>query len=94
MYLGLESLFQDSPTEREFGALTVSLTKAEFEDLRFRLRQLRKQVHKDNSTKRLGTAGDRVYQLNLQLFPVTDAAKAVVKATAPTTEAALPSMPL
>ena len=73
MYLGLESLFQDSPTEREFGSLTLSLTKLEFEELKFKLRQMRKQVNKDNSIKRMTSLGERVYQLNLQLFPVTAA---------------------
>jgi uncharacterized protein (TIGR02147 family) len=71
MYLGLESLFQDSAAEREFGTLTMSLTQAEFEDLRFQLRKIRKQVHKDTALKRTTTKGERVYQLNLQLFPVT-----------------------
>lgn len=75
MYLGLESLFQDSPTEREFGSLTLSLTKAEFEEMKFKLRQMRKQFHKDNSIKRMTSSGDRVYQLNLQLFPVTNQVK-------------------
>jgi len=75
MYLGLESLFQDSPAEREFGSLTMSLTKSEFEELRFKLRQMRKQLHKDNSIKRMTTRGERVYQLNLQLFPVTNEVK-------------------
>ncbi len=71
MYLGLESLYQDAPTEREFGTLTLSLTKAEFEEIKFRIRQMRKSIHKDNSTARLQTKGDRVYQLNLQLYPIT-----------------------
>lgn len=71
MYLGLESLFQDSAAEREFGTLTVTLTQAEFEDLRFQLRKFRKQVHKDTAIKRMSEKGERVYQLNLQLFPVT-----------------------
>jgi len=75
MYLGLESLFQDAPSEREFGALTLSLTKAEFDELKFKLRQMRKQLHKDNSIKRMTTRGERVYQLNLQLFPVTNKVK-------------------
>ena len=75
MYLGLESLFQDTPTEREFGSLTMSLTRAEFEEIRFKLRQMRKQLHKDNSIKRMTSRGDRVYQLNLQLFPVTNEVK-------------------
>ncbi len=75
MYLGLESLFQDSPSEREFGSLTMSLTRAEFDELRFKLRQMRKQLHKDNSIKRMTGPGERVYQLNLQLFPVTNQVK-------------------
>jgi uncharacterized protein (TIGR02147 family) len=75
MYLGLESLFQDSPADREFGSLTLSLTKAEFDELKFKLRQMRKQINKDNSIKRMSERGDRVYQLNLQLFPVTDQVK-------------------
>jgi uncharacterized protein (TIGR02147 family) len=72
MYLGLESLFQDSATEREFGSLTLALTKSEFEQLKFQLRKFRKEVNKDNSIKRMNSKGERVYQLNLQLFPVTD----------------------
>jgi uncharacterized protein (TIGR02147 family) len=75
MYLGMESLFQDSPTEREFGTATLSLTQAEFEELKFKLRQLRKAVQKDNSVKRMTSKGERVYQMNLQLFPVTNRAK-------------------
>ena len=74
MYLGLESLFQDSASDREFGSLTVSLTKTEFEQLKFQLRKFRKEINKDNSIKRMSTKGEKVYQLNLQLFPVTDKA--------------------
>ncbi len=74
MLLGLESLYQDPPQDREFGTITLALTKDEFEDIRFKLRQLRKQIHKDNSIKRMTTRGERVYQLNLQLFPVTNRA--------------------
>lgn len=72
MYLGMESLFQDGPTEREFGSATLSLTQAEFEELRFKLRQLRKAAQKETAVKRAGQMGDRVYQLNLQLYPVTN----------------------
>jgi uncharacterized protein (TIGR02147 family) len=71
MYLGLESLFRDSATEREFGSATLALTKQEFDDLRFQLRKLRKDAQKNIGVKRLTTKGERVYQLNLQLFPVT-----------------------
>jgi uncharacterized protein (TIGR02147 family) len=75
MYLGLESLYQDEPTEREFGTLTLCLTKQEFEDLRFQLRKMRKQVHKDTTIKRMSKKGDCIYQMNLQLFPVTIASE-------------------
>lgn len=71
MYLGLESLFQDAPTEREFGSATMALTKQEFEEIRFQLRKLRKETQKNIGVKRLTTKGDRVYQLNLQLYPIT-----------------------
>lgn len=71
MYLGLESLYQDQPIEREFGTVTLCLTAHEFEELRFQLRKLRKQIHKDTSIKRMAKKGERIYQLNLQLFPIT-----------------------
>lgn len=76
MMLGLESLYQDAPTDREFGTLTMSLTKAEFEELKFALRQLRKKAHKDNTVAREAKKGERVYQLNIQLFPVTNGSTA------------------
>jgi len=79
MSLGLESLFQDSPVDREFGTLTLSLTKKEFEELRFQLRKFRKQIHKDNSIQRMQSKGERVYQMNLQLYPVTDRSQALVE---------------
>lgn len=78
MSLGLESLFQDSPVDREFGTLTLSLTKKEFEELRFQLRKFRKQVHKDNSIQRMQSKGERVYQLNLQLYPVSDSSQSLM----------------
>ncbi len=71
LYLGMESLFQDDPTDREFGTLTLSLTKSEFEEIKFKLRQMRKQMTKDNAIARSQGSGDRIYQLNIQLFPVT-----------------------
>lgn len=73
MYLGLESLYQDAASEREFGSLTLALTSKEFEEIKFKLRHLRKSLHKDNSIARMTSKGDRVYQLNLQLFPVSNA---------------------
>lgn len=72
IYLGIESLFRDSPKEREFGAMTVAMTEEEFNQVRFELRQLRKRLQKDILVKRKSTKGERVYQLNVQLFPVTE----------------------
>ena len=70
-YLGLESLYRDSSEEREFGSATLALTEAEFQQLRFELRQLRKRWHRDIASRRLSGKGERIYQLNVQLFPVT-----------------------
>lgn len=71
IYLGLESLFQDQPQDREFGAQTMALTEDEFEVLKFELRQFRKRWAKDVGVARKVTKGQRVFQLNIQLFPVT-----------------------
>lgn len=88
MYLGLESLYQDQPTDREFGTLTMSLTKSEFEELKFKLRQMRKSMHKDNTISRMKTKGERVYQLNIQLFPVTNAVASFDKTSEKTSDKA------
>jgi uncharacterized protein (TIGR02147 family) len=71
IYLGLESLFQDQVNDREFGAATLALTEKEFEQLKFELRQFRKRWAKDIGVARKSEKGDRVFQLNIQLFPVT-----------------------
>lgn len=75
IYLGLESLFQDGPQDREFGTQTLALTESEFEQLKFELRQFRKRWAKDVSVKRRSEKGDRVFQLNIQLFPITTPAR-------------------
>ena len=75
IYLSLESLFQDEATDREFGTVTLSLTKEEFEKMKFELRQLKKRFFKDMAINRESTKGDRVYQLNVQFFPVTERAE-------------------
>ena len=74
IYLGIESLFRDSPKEREFGAITLALTQEEFEHVRLEVRQLRKRLHRDIGVKRQTVKAERVYQLNIQLFPVTEKA--------------------
>ncbi len=71
IYLGMESLFRDAPQEREFGAFTLALTEKEFEKVRFELRKVRKKIQKDIMMERERSKGDRVYQLNIQLFPLT-----------------------
>lgn len=71
IYLGLESLFQEDPQDREVGAMTVALTEEEYGQLKFELRQLRKRWQKDVAVKRHTNKGDRVFQLNVQLFPLT-----------------------
>jgi len=50
------------------------MTRAEFEEVRFQLRQFRKKTQKENAVKRADGPGERVYQMNLQLFPVTEKA--------------------
>jgi uncharacterized protein (TIGR02147 family) len=71
IYLGMESLLNDKAQEREFGSLSVCLTADEFEKLKFELRHLRKRIYKDTLVNREANKGDRVYQLNIQLFPIT-----------------------
>lgn len=72
IYLGLESLFQDNVVDREFGAVTLTLTQTEFEKMKFELRRFKKRFFKDMAVKRESSKGDQVYQLNVQLFSVTD----------------------
>lgn len=72
IYLGLESLHKYGPQEREVSGFTMAMTEKEYEWVRFELRKLRKHIQKEISMKREEEAGDRVYQVNIQLFPVTD----------------------
>ena len=72
IYLGLESLFRDEAISREFGAVTLALTKKEFEEIKFELRKLKKRFFKDVAIRRESSKGHQVYQLNIQFFPVTD----------------------
>lgn len=71
IYLGMESLLNDLSEEREIGTLTVCLTEAEFEKIKFELRHMRKRILKDALLGREQGPGDRVYQLNIQMFPLT-----------------------
>lgn len=73
IYLGLESLHKYTAQEREVSGFTLAMTEKEYEWVRFELRKLRKQIQKEISMKREQNPGERVYQVNMQLFPVTDA---------------------
>lgn len=75
IYIGMESLLNDSVNEREFGSLTLCLTEEEFKHLKFELRHMRKRVFKENLVAREQAPGDAVYQMNIQLFPVTESKK-------------------
>jgi len=70
--IGMDSLYHDTAEEREFGALTLCLTQEEFQKLKFELRQMRKRVHRDTAVSRKQEKGSRIYQLNLQLFPLSE----------------------
>lgn len=72
IYLGLESLYNDMANEREFGAVTLALTQEEFEKVKFELRQLKKRIYTEVLVKREASKGDQVYQMNIQLFPVSE----------------------
>lgn len=79
IYLGLESLHKYGPQEREVSGFTLAMMEKEYEWARFELRKLRKQIQKQISMNREEDSGDRVYQVNIQLFPVTDKAKETVE---------------
>lgn len=75
MYLGMEALLNGKSHEREIGTLTVCLTEAEFEKIKFELRHMRKRIFKDALVSREQGPGDRVYQLNIQMYPLTKKSK-------------------
>ena len=72
IYLGLEALHRHGPKDREVSGVTLAMTEKEYEWVRFELRKLRKNVQKEIQTNREKEPGERVYQFNVQLFPVTD----------------------
>lgn len=71
VYLGLESLHRDDPTERELSGFTLAMTEKEYEWVRFELRKIRKHIQTTLQSNRESSHGDRVYQVNIQLFPIT-----------------------
>ena len=75
IYLGQEALHKYGPKEREVSGFTMAMTEKEYEWVRYELRKLRKHIQKEIITKREEEKGERVYQMNIQLFPVTDKAE-------------------
>ena len=75
IYLSQEALHKYGPRDREVSGVTLALTEKEYEWVRFELRKLRKYIQKKILTQRVHTKGDRVYQINIQLFPLTESTK-------------------
>jgi len=71
-YLGMEALYQVPPEEREMSSLTLALTEEEFDRIRFDIRKFRKRIQAETRSNREDSKADRIYQLNVQLFPITD----------------------
>ncbi len=72
LLLALESLFSDSPKDRDLGSFSMALTAKEFEETKFEIRKFRKTLLKNLLMKREQSSGDRVYQVQFQIFPVTN----------------------
>ena len=72
IYLGLESLFRDEPTDREISGFTLAMTEDEFQMVRHELRKVRKDLQSKLMMEREKKPGERVYQVNVQLFPLTE----------------------
>lgn len=74
LFLGLESLFIDESNQRDLGSFSIALTQKEFEMVKFEIRKFRKNLLKDLLILREKDHGDRVYQVQFQVFPVTEKA--------------------
>lgn len=75
LLLALESLFSDSPKDRDLGSFSIALTAKEFEDTKFEIRKFRKSLLKDLLIKREKSPGEKVFQVQFQIFPVTKSIK-------------------
>jgi uncharacterized protein (TIGR02147 family) len=71
LFMGLESLFSDSPQDRDLGSFSIALTEKEFEETKFEIRKFRKALLKNLLIKREVAPGEKVYQVQFQIFPVT-----------------------
>jgi uncharacterized protein (TIGR02147 family) len=66
--LALRTLREARPAERDFSGLTLSLSPAGFEKLKYKLKQFRREVLE---MAQQDEGEDRVYQVNLQAFPLS-----------------------
>jgi uncharacterized protein (TIGR02147 family) len=71
IYLGLESLYKDQPTEREISGFTMAMTEDEYKWVRHELRKVRKELQSKLMMAREKSPGQKVYQVNVQLFPLS-----------------------
>lgn len=85
IYLGLESLYRDNPADREISGFTMAMTEDEFQMVRHELRKVRKELQTKLMMARESKPGQKVYQVNIQLFPLTTEAETTPQ---PTTEKA------
>jgi len=72
VYFGLDSLFRDNPAEREISGFTMAMTDEEFSWVRHELRKMRKELQTKLMVAREKNPGKKVYQVNIQLFPLTN----------------------
>lgn len=72
----LDALDDVPVEEREYGAMTLSLSKKNFEKFRAHLRKIRSELNALFSEEREGEA---LYQLNIQLFPLIRSLKDIQK---------------
>lgn len=67
--LALEALERVPKGQRNYSTLTMSLSAEDYDDLKERVRDFRRQVAKFIHTR---GKGDRVVQMNIQLLPLTE----------------------
>ena len=67
--LGLTSLRKDPIKEREFNGVTLPISKEKLPLLKEKIRQFRKEINEYTSSMEDCT---QVYQMNIQLFPLTE----------------------
>ena len=72
IYLGLESLYKDDPSDREISGFTMAMTDEEYQWVRKELRTIRKELQTKLMMAREKKQGTKVYQVNIQLFPLTN----------------------